>query len=55
MIDLCLSEMAISPDCDCGTCQAIASERHVHRCEFPAEHTDWDHDGSHQCECGEVW
>lgn len=28
---------------------------HIHRCEFPAEHTDWDHDGSHQCECGQVW
>jgi hypothetical protein len=28
---------------------------HSHICEFSAEHTDWDRDGSHQCECGETW
>lgn len=28
---------------------------HVHQCEFAADHTDADYDGSHQCECGEVW
>ncbi|KAB7752889.1 hypothetical protein MMUC44124_26540 [Mycolicibacterium mucogenicum DSM 44124] len=28
---------------------------HVHRCEFAADHTDWDHDGTHQCECGADW
>lgn len=28
---------------------------HEHHCVFAAEHTDWDHDGSHQCECGQIW
>jgi hypothetical protein len=28
---------------------------HVHMCEFTAEHTDWEYDGSHQCQCGEIW
>jgi hypothetical protein len=32
-----------------------AGADHVHSCEFPREHTDWEYDGSHQCECGHVW
>jgi hypothetical protein len=28
---------------------------HVHHCELPAEHSDYQYDGYHQCECGESW
>lgn len=57
MVNLCLSELSSSPECDCGTCQAIASVRrfgedtdHLHRCEAEVDHIE-----AHQCRCGEVW
>ena len=39
----------------CGSTMVDFIADHVHQCEFAAEHTDWDRDGSHQCECGETW
>lgn len=39
----------------CSSSMERAGDDHIHRCEFAAEHTDWDRDGSHQCECGTLW
>lgn len=42
----CYSSMDNGTDC---------AENMIHHCQLPADHSDDEFDGYHQCECGETW
>lgn len=49
--------MAYATD-DTERCESTlerAGDDHIHQCVFAREHTDWEYDGSHQCECEATW